>query len=145
VDRFAWAPNSLAALALVRAGRDNGWRQPLGEVLDSLPMDTLSAVRPHRLTLAHIGCRTLGDAPAVCGFALVSDGDLAFDAGAMDKSVRTEAGRAVLRAFAEALAEHRAEVNRDRVNHKDEIRLLHEKIDHLPEKILNLLKGYRLQ
>lgn len=61
VEKMAWAPNSLAALALARAGLENGWRQPLGEVLDSLPMDTLSAVRPHRLTLAHIGCRTLGD------------------------------------------------------------------------------------
>ncbi|HAX20920.1 MAG TPA: DNA polymerase [Hydrogenophaga sp.] len=61
VSQVAWAPNSLAALALARAGVQDGFRQPLGVLLDALPMDTLSAVRPHRLTLAHIGCRTLGD------------------------------------------------------------------------------------
>jgi protein ImuB len=61
VGQVAWAPNSLAALALARAGVANGLRQPLSAVLDTLPMDTLSAVRPHRLTLAHIGCRSLGD------------------------------------------------------------------------------------
>ncbi len=61
VGPIAWAPNSLAALALARAGMDNGLRPPLDAILDALPMDTLSAVRPHRLTLAHIGCRTLGD------------------------------------------------------------------------------------
>jgi len=61
VSQIAWAPNSLAALALARAGLANGLRPPLDAVLDALPMDTLSAVRPHRLTLAHIGCRTLGD------------------------------------------------------------------------------------
>ena len=61
VNQVAWAPNSLAALALARAGVQDGFRQPLGVLLDALPMDTLSAVRPHRLTLAHIGCRTLGD------------------------------------------------------------------------------------
>ena len=61
VGQLAWAPNSLAALALARAGVENGLQQPLDALLDALPMDTLSAVRPHRLTLAHIGCRTLGD------------------------------------------------------------------------------------
>ena len=61
VGQLAWAPNSLAALALARAGVQNGLQQPLDALLDALPMDTLSAVRPHRLTLAHIGCRTLGD------------------------------------------------------------------------------------
>lgn len=61
VGQLAWAPNSLAALALARAGVVNGLQQPLEALLDALPMDTLSAVRPHRLTLAHIGCRTLGD------------------------------------------------------------------------------------
>lgn len=61
VAQIAWAPNSLAALALARAGVDNGLRPPLDALLDALPMDTLSAVRAHRLTLAHIGCRTLGD------------------------------------------------------------------------------------
>lgn len=61
VEQFAWAPNSLAALALARAGVTNGFAGPLDALLDALPMDTLSAVRPHRLTLAHIGCRSLGD------------------------------------------------------------------------------------
>lgn len=61
VSQVAWAPNSLAALALARAGVEDGFCQPLNGLLDALPMDTLSAVRPHRLTLAHIGCRSLGD------------------------------------------------------------------------------------
>ena len=61
VGQVAWAPNSLAALALARAGVTNGFAGPLDALLDALPMDTLSAVRPHRLTLAHIGCRSLGD------------------------------------------------------------------------------------
>lgn len=61
VQRVAWAPNSLAALALARAGIADGLVPPLQAVLDTLPLETLSAVRAHRLTLAHIGCRTLGD------------------------------------------------------------------------------------
>lgn len=65
VARLAWAPNGLAALALARAGIGNGFRRPLDELLDTLPMDTLSAVHPHRLTLEHIGCRTLGDVRAL--------------------------------------------------------------------------------
>jgi protein ImuB len=65
VGQLAWAPNSLAALALARAGRENGVRGPLESLLDALPMTVLSAVRPHALTLAHIGCRTLGDVRAL--------------------------------------------------------------------------------
>jgi protein ImuB len=65
VGQLAWAPNSLAALALARAGRENGLRGPLEALLDALPMTVLSAVRPHALTLAHIGCRTLGDLRAL--------------------------------------------------------------------------------
>ena len=65
VARLAWAPNGLAALALARAGVENGLRRPLEALLDTLPMDTLSAVHPHRLTLEHIGCRTLGDVRAL--------------------------------------------------------------------------------
>ncbi|MCL1960777.1 MAG: DNA polymerase Y family protein [Desulfovibrionaceae bacterium] len=61
VAALAWAPNSLAALACARAGVLNGVRRPLPEVLDALPMEVLSAVAPHRLTLAQLGCRTLGD------------------------------------------------------------------------------------
>ncbi|AOW12538.1 DNA polymerase [Hydrogenophaga crassostreae] len=64
VGQLAWAPNSLAALALARAGRENGLRG-LDALLDALPMMVLSAVRPHALTLAHIGCRTLGDVRAL--------------------------------------------------------------------------------
>ncbi|WP_297654837.1 DNA polymerase Y family protein [Hydrogenophaga sp.] len=65
VARLAWAPNGLAALALARAGIGNGFQRPLDELLDTLPMDTLSAVHPHRRTLEHIGCRTLGDVRAL--------------------------------------------------------------------------------
>lgn len=65
VAQLAWAPNGLAALALARAGIENGFKRPLDALLDSLPMDTLSAVHPHRLTLEHIGCRTLGDVRAL--------------------------------------------------------------------------------
>ncbi len=58
---LAWAPNALAALALARAGVEDGVSSPLARALDALPMATLSAVRPHLPTLARIGCRTLGD------------------------------------------------------------------------------------
>ena len=58
---LAWAPQARAALALARAGVEDGLAAPLGPLLDGLPMETLSAVRPHRETLARIGCRTLGD------------------------------------------------------------------------------------
>lgn len=57
----AWAPNSLAGLALARAGVDSGFRPSLAEVLDALPIDTLSAARPHAVTLAQLGCQRLGD------------------------------------------------------------------------------------
>lgn len=68
--RIAWAPNSLAALALARAvrtapGAPSGLAVPVDAVpltaqLDPLPLAVLSATAPHRQTLAHIGCRTLG-------------------------------------------------------------------------------------
>lgn len=57
----AWAPNSLAGLALARAGVESGFRPGLAEVLDRLPMHTLSAARPHLVTLSQLGCRFLGD------------------------------------------------------------------------------------
>jgi len=57
----AWAPTSLAALAFARAGEEDGFAGPLSEGLDALPMDVLTAVGPHRPTLARLGCRTLGD------------------------------------------------------------------------------------
>ena len=65
VAQVAWAANSLAALALARAGIENGFKQPLPVLLDALPMDVLDAVHPHQRTLAHIGCRTLGDVRAL--------------------------------------------------------------------------------
>ncbi|MGE0099447.1 MAG: DNA polymerase Y family protein [Hydrogenophaga sp.] len=65
VAQLAWAPNGLAALALARAGIENGFKRPLDALLDTLPMAVLSAVHPHRLTLERIGCRTLGDVRAL--------------------------------------------------------------------------------
>jgi protein ImuB len=61
VAQLAWAPTSLAALACARAGFENGVRPPLAPLLDGLPLDTLSAARPHLVTLAQLGCQTLGD------------------------------------------------------------------------------------
>ncbi len=58
---LAWAPNSLAALALGRASIENGFKRPLPDLLDALPMQTLSATAPHLVTLTQLGCRTLGD------------------------------------------------------------------------------------
>ena len=66
VQRIAWAPNGLAALALARASVDPPARGVLLQAaLDALPMSVLSAVRPHATTLAHIGCCTLGDLRAL--------------------------------------------------------------------------------
>ncbi|MCU0957999.1 MAG: DNA polymerase Y family protein [Hydrogenophaga sp.] len=65
VVRLGWAPNGLAALALARAGIEDGLDGPLPARLDPLPLDVLGALRPHRLTLAHIGCRCLGDVRAL--------------------------------------------------------------------------------
>jgi protein ImuB len=61
VGTLAWAPTSLAALAFARAGKENGVRGALPSLLDPLPMDTLTAVRPHLTTLSQLGCTTLGD------------------------------------------------------------------------------------
>jgi protein ImuB len=58
---LAWAPNALAALALARAGVEDGLGAPLAALLDPLPLTVLSALRAHRMTLYHIDCRTLGD------------------------------------------------------------------------------------
>lgn len=65
VDFLAWAPNSLAALALARARIANGLRKPLPEILDPLEIGVLSATRRHRVTLSQIGCHTLGDLRAL--------------------------------------------------------------------------------
>ena len=61
VISVAWAVNSLAAQALARAGLENGFKRPLDELLDRLPLNVLSAVQAHEATLARLGCRTLGD------------------------------------------------------------------------------------
>lgn len=61
VAAASWAPTSLAAVALARTGVENGFARPLQEVLDPLPMESLTAVGPHRPTLARLGCKTLGD------------------------------------------------------------------------------------
>lgn len=61
VSALAWAPTSLAALALAREGIENGFRKPVAELLDPLPLASLSATRPHHVTLSQLGCHTLGD------------------------------------------------------------------------------------
>ncbi len=65
VQQVAWASTGLAAHALARSGIENGFKRPLPDLLDRLPMDCLSAVRPHQTTLAQTGCRTLGDLRAL--------------------------------------------------------------------------------
>jgi protein ImuB len=65
VAQLSWAPTSLAAVALARAGQSNGFRQPLAQLLDTLPLQTLSPVRLHEATLVRIGCKTLGDVRAL--------------------------------------------------------------------------------
>ena len=57
----AWAPTSLAALALARAGVTDGFARPLNQLLDPLPFRCLSAVHSQAATLARLGCRTLAD------------------------------------------------------------------------------------
>ncbi|WP_440109717.1 Y-family DNA polymerase [Acidovorax sp. BL-A-41-H1] len=63
--RVAWAPTGTAALALVRhagsAHALDGFRAPLAQVLDVLPLQAITAVARHAPTLARVGCRTLGD------------------------------------------------------------------------------------
>jgi len=58
---MAWAPNALAALALLRGGRRNGLTRPLSPLLDALPLPCLSAVQAQSPMLARLGCRRLGD------------------------------------------------------------------------------------
>jgi protein ImuB len=65
VQKVAWASTSLAAHALARCNIENGFKRPLQDLLDTLPMECLSAVRPHAITLAQTGCRTLGDVRAL--------------------------------------------------------------------------------
>lgn len=58
---MAWAPNSLAALALLRGGRLNGLTRALAPLLDALPLPCLTAVQAESAMLARLGCRRLGD------------------------------------------------------------------------------------
>lgn len=61
VARWAWASTGLGALALARAGAPHQ-RRPLAARLDPLPLAALLGTdHPDLPTLAHIGCRTLGD------------------------------------------------------------------------------------
>jgi protein ImuB len=65
VRQLAWAPTSLAALALARAGLSNGFVKPLAQLLDALPLQTLTHVAVHQATLARLGCQTLGHVRAL--------------------------------------------------------------------------------
>lgn len=62
---LSWAPTSLAAVALARAGVRNGFAKPLDQMLDDLPLQSLHAVALHAGTLARIGCQTLGQVRAL--------------------------------------------------------------------------------
>jgi len=65
VRQLSWAPTSLAAVAIARAGRSNGFGKPLDQLLDALPLETLTAVAAHGATLARLGCQTLGQVRAL--------------------------------------------------------------------------------
>src|SRR5262249_2251892 len=60
VAQLSWAPTSLGAVALARAGQSNGFCKPLEQLLDALPLSSLTAVQAHEATLVRIGCKTLG-------------------------------------------------------------------------------------
>lgn len=65
VGQLSWAPSSLAALALARAGQSNGFARPIEQLLDELPIATLTAVGAHHATLIRLGCQTLGHVRAL--------------------------------------------------------------------------------
>lgn len=62
---MAWAPTSLGALALARAGRHDGLAEPLETLLDALPLAALSAANEHQAMLLRLGCRSLGQLRAL--------------------------------------------------------------------------------
>lgn len=62
---LAWAPTSLGALALARAGRHDGLAEPLDALLDALPLSALSAAQQHQAMLLRLGCRRLGQLRAL--------------------------------------------------------------------------------
>ena len=65
VQSLSWAPTCLAAVALARCGVRNGFAKPLAQMLDALPLESLSAVHAHGPTLARLGCQTLGQVRAL--------------------------------------------------------------------------------
>lgn len=65
VQRLAWAPTSLAALACARALQPDGFAGPLHALLDPLPLQTISAAAEQEQVLARLGCRILGDVRAL--------------------------------------------------------------------------------
>lgn len=65
VERLAWAPTSLGAVALARSGVSNGFAKPLESLLDALPLASLTPVATHEATLARLGCQTLGQVRAL--------------------------------------------------------------------------------
>lgn len=62
---ISWAPTSLAAIALARAGIRHGFGAPLAQWLDTLPLHSLDAVQQESPTLARLGCQTLGQVRAL--------------------------------------------------------------------------------
>lgn len=65
VRQLSWAPTSLAAVAIARAGKSNGFAKPIDQLLDTLPLETLTCVATHRATLARLGCQNLGQVRAL--------------------------------------------------------------------------------
>lgn len=65
VRQLSWAPTSMAALALARSGVSNGFGKPLEQLLDALPLESLTFVAAHRATLVRLGCQTLGQVRAL--------------------------------------------------------------------------------
>lgn len=61
VQAVSWAPTSLAALAFARTRVVDGFAGPLHKLLDSVPLEAVTAVAAHHPVLARLGCRTLGD------------------------------------------------------------------------------------
>ena len=64
-ERMAWAPTGLAALACMRVMQPNGFAGEFADVLDALPLETVTAVAEHEPTLARLGCQTLGHVRAL--------------------------------------------------------------------------------
>jgi protein ImuB len=60
-NSFARASNALAAIALARAGVEDGLREPLHKVLDRVALCALRDVAEHQAVLSRLGCKTLGD------------------------------------------------------------------------------------